>query len=288
MKILVTSSTGLTGRAIIKSLSAKGNDVRAMIHSEARKEEMLGLGASETVIASIESEEELRNAMSGMDVVIYICPNAHLREGEIGKMAVDIANQVGTKRFIYQSVHNSIEPSLPHHRQKLMVEQYLVESELNYSILRPAAFMQNILSSSTQIIKEHLFNQKFYKSADSTNLINLIDVDNYAAIVAKIATGKDYDYGCFDLCGPQNLSARDMLDAISNAVGTAVKLTYIPDETFIEIAQKQHMPDNKLSTLLAMFDAYNRYGFKGNPLTAKTLLGKELTDFKTFISKALQ
>ncbi len=153
MKILVTSSTGMTGRAVVKALNDTGAFVRAMIHSDRHNSEMVSLGASETAVASIESEADMKKAMEGMDAVFYICPTAHPEEGKIGCMAVDIAEQLGIKRFVYQSVHNSIEPELPHHRQKLMVEQHLLESGLNYSILRPAAFMQNILLSAG-IIRE--------------------------------------------------------------------------------------------------------------------------------------
>lgn len=157
MKVLVTSSTGLTGRAIVKELADRGVSVRAMVHSATRVDDMLSLGAAETVVASIENEADLERAMTGVDAVFYICPTAHPEEGAIGCMAIDVAERLGIPRFIYQSVHNSIEPELPHHRQKLMVEQYLLASGLNYSILRPAAFMQNVLTASGLLLEKHIF-----------------------------------------------------------------------------------------------------------------------------------
>lgn len=287
MKVLVTSSTGLTGRAVVKALSLAGADVRAMIHNERHAGEMMSLGAKETVVASIESETDMARAMDGTDAIFYICPTAHPEEGAIGVMAANLAERAGIRRFIYQSVHNSIEPGLPHHRQKLIVEQHLLESGLDYSILRPAAFMQNILASSSLLRDRHIFVQRFYTSAESKNLINLIDVDDYAAIAAKVVTGDEYSYGCYDLCGPHNLSANDMLTAMSDVLGQTVSLQYTTDEEFEAMAKERKMPENTLRTLQTMFRSYNKFGFKGNGKVAAALLGHAPKDFRIFLSENL-
>ncbi|MBD5356924.1 MAG: NmrA family NAD(P)-binding protein [Bacteroides sp.] len=287
-KILVTSSTGLTGRAVVKYLSKVGVCVRAMVHSDRHVQEILTVGAEETVIASVDDADDMRRAMNGVDTVFYICPTAHPREGEIGIMAIDLASELGVERFVYQSVHNSIEPGLIHHRQKLMVEQHLLESALSYTILRPAAFMQNILSNAKQIREEHLFSQRFFINDSASNRINLIDVDNYGEIAAKVTLGEDYDYAQLDLCGPQNLSVKDMLDALSEAVSSEINLHYITDKDFISFAESRKMPRHTLDVLLAMFRSYNRYGFLGNSYVASKILGRPLNKFSSFAVNALR
>lgn len=285
MKILVTSSTGLTGKAVVKALAQAGAEVHAMIHSDHRRNEMLSLGATETVIASIESEKDILSAMEGMDAVFYICPTAHPHEREIGKMAVKLAQTSGVERFVYQSVHNSIEPTLPHHRQKLQVEQAILESGLKYSILRPAAFMQNILGTSDALVKSHIFIQRFFKDLNATNRINMIDVSDYAAIAAKVSSGTAYDFGVYDLCGPQNLSVEDMLHALTSVLGADIQLQYISDEEFIQTARRKGMAEENISTLTAMFEAYNRFGFTGNSVISNFLLGREPKTFHMFLSE---
>lgn len=287
-RILVTSATGLTGCAIVKELSLRGHEVRAMVHSESRKDEMLSLGAFETVVASIDNATDLERAMNGVDTVVYICPTAHPEEGAIGCMAIDVAERMGVSRFIYQSVHNSIEPDLPHHRQKLMVEQHLLVSGLHYSILRPTAFMQNVTNASELLKEKHIFAQKFYFSTDSDNLINLVDVEDYAKVAAEVVTNEKYDYGCFDICGPRNLSAMEMVDTIREVTSHNILFKYISDEEFINISHKKNMPEYSVKTLIAMFRAYNKYGFKGNGLTTETILGRTPTGFKEFLSTNLK
>lgn len=286
-KILVTSSTGITGCAVVRHLAQKGVYVKAMVHSDRHAAKMTALGAAEIVTASVDDAEDMRRAVAGVDTVFYICPTAHVREGEIGAMAIDIAADMGIDRFVYQSVHNSIEPELLHHRQKLAVEQHLLESGLRYTIVRPAAFMQNILSDITRIVEQHIFPQRFFIDKDAPNRINLIDADDYGEIAAKVTLDDDYAYAQLDICGPRNLSVKDMLEALTGAVGSDIALKYITDHEFISMAESRGMPRYTLEVLLAMFRSYNRHGFSGNAWTSSQLLGRSPNDFRTFVTDAI-
>ena len=93
MRILVTSSTGLTGKAVVKAMASKGIEVTAMVHSGRKTDEMLGLGASATVIGDIAAYDDLLLAMKGVNAVYYICPTAREDEAEIGKMAIEAAKK---------------------------------------------------------------------------------------------------------------------------------------------------------------------------------------------------
>lgn len=285
MKVLVTSSTGLTGRAVVSHLAKHGVSVRAMIHSDSKASDMLALGADETITASIESRKDIHQAMNGVDAVFYICPTAHPQEGAIGCMAIDIAAEMGVRRFGYQSVHNSIEPGLIHHRQKLMVERKLLESSLSYFILRPAAFMQNMIPNLKEILYNHQFSQRFYLNIEASNRINLIDAEDYGEIVAKVTLDSGYDFAQLDLCGPHNLSAKDMVDIFKEVIGNEIEFRYIADKDFISMAESRGMSQYSIKVLLSMFHSYNRYGFLGNPYDSSTLLGRAPHDLKTFVSK---
>ena len=219
MKILVTSSTGLTGKAVVKALASKSIEVRAMIHSDIKADEMLSLGASETIVGDIASYDDLLSAMRGMDTVYYICPTAREDEAEIGKMAIKAAKETGIKRFMYQSVLHSIEPELPHHRQKHEIERVLVNSGLIYTIVQPAPFMQNILNAKEALVNSKVFVQKFFTRTDSVNRINLIDVGDFGSCVAEIALGTWYHFATLELCGSQNLSASEMLLEMEKVIG---------------------------------------------------------------------
>ena len=249
---------------------------------------MLGLGASETVVGEIASYKDLYSAMRGMDAVYYICPTAREDEAEIGKMAAKAAKEAGVKRFIYQSVLHSIEPELPHHRRKLEVERALVDSGLVYTIVQPAPFMQNILNAKEALANTKVFVQKFFKGRGSVNRINLIDVKDLGDCVAAIASGTMFNYATVELCGPQNLSASDMLSTIENQMGQEIKLKYLTDYELRRSMSERNAPEYSIETLLKMFHHYNNGDFCGSPFVTTAILKRAPTTFAEFLKRDLK
>ena len=288
MRILVTSSTGLTGKAVVEVMASRGIGVRAMIHSDRKADEMHVLGASETIVGDIASYEDLLSAMRGMDAVYYICPTAREDEAEIGKMAIKAAKETGIKRFIYQSVLHSIEPELPHHRQKLEIERALVNSGLIYTIVQPAPFMQNILNAKESLVNSKVFAQKFFTGIDSINRINLIDVEDLGNCVAVLALGSSYHYATLELCGFQNLSASEMLLAMEKVIGQKIELKYISDDEIRKSMSERNAPKYSIETLLKMFHHYNDGDFCGSDLVASTILKRRPITFTEFLNRELK
>ncbi len=288
MRILVTSSTGLTGKAVVKAMTSKGIEVIAMVHSDKKRNEMLGLGASGTVVGDIASYDDLLLAMRGMDAVYYICPTAREDEAEIGKMAIEAAKEAGINRFLYQSVLHSIEPELPHHRQKLEVERALVDSGLVYTIVQPAPFMQNILNAKEALVNNKVFVQKFFTGRDSVNRINLIDVGDFGNCVAAIALNERFQYATLELCGPQNLSASEMLSTIENVVGQEIELKYLTDDEIRRAMSERNAPEYSIETLLKMFHHYNNGDFCGSPFVTTVILKSMPTTFAEFLKRELK
>lgn len=288
MKILVTSSTGLTGKSIVNAMASKKIEVKAMLHSHARREEMLSLGAKETIEGDIASYNDLLSAMNGVDAVYYISPTAREDEAEIGKMAIKAAKEEGLARFIYQSVLHSIEPELPHHRQKLEVERTLVNSGLAYTIVQPAPFMQNTLNAKEELIGNYKFKQKFFFDDSVTNRINLIDVDDFGECVAEISSNSKYLFSTLELCGPANLTGSQMLSEMEKVLRHSVELKYISDEEIRKSMSQRNVSDYTIETLLKMFHHYNNGDFCGSAFITTSILKREPTSFNEFLKRELQ
>lgn len=288
MKVLVTSSTGLTGKAIVKAMVAKDIKVRAMVHSANRSDEMLRIGASEVSIGDISFYDNLLSAITGVDAVYYICPTAREDEAEIGKMAISASKKAGVRRFIYQSVLHSIESGLPHHRQKLEIERTLIDSGLCYSIVQPAPFMQNILNAKDALIKNRLFVQKFFTGLDSANRINLIDADDFGQCVAEIISENQYEYSSLELCGPENLSVSAMISAMEEVLGLKIGFKYISDDELRISLSARNASEYSIETLLKMFHHYNGGDFCGSDFVTTAILKRKPTTFIEFLKRELR
>ncbi len=288
MKVLVTASTGLTGRAIVKAMASKNIYIRAMAHASIKTKEMLLLGAKETFVGDVASEKDLFSAMDGIDAIYYICPTAREDEAEIGKMAITVAKKAGVNRFIYQSVLHSNEPALPHHRRKLEVERALIGSGLNYTIVQPAPFMQNILNAKKALTEKSLFVQKFFTGTETTNRINLIDAEDFGQCVAQIALESQYDYATLELCGPENLSVSAMISDIEGELNKEVALRYISDDEFRKSMQDRNASLYSIETLLRMFHHYNEGDFCGCDFVATSILKRKPVNFVEFLKRELK
>ncbi|MDE6338383.1 MAG: NmrA family NAD(P)-binding protein [Muribaculaceae bacterium] len=288
MKVLVTSSTGMTGKAVIAAMASYGIKIRAMIHSIRRSDEMISIGAAETITGDIASYNDLLIAMKDIDTIYYICPTAREDEAEIGKMAIKAAKETGVKRFIYQSVLHSIEPDLPHHRQKLEVERELVDSGLVYSIVQPAPFMQNILNAKEELLQNHIFIQKFFTGINSVNRLNLIDVKDFGDCVAAIVLDTKYQYSTLELCGIENLTVSDMISSIESVLECKINFVFITDDALRKSMSERKASAYSIETLLKMFNHYNSGDFCGSAFTVSAILKKFPTTFIEFLKRELK
>lgn len=287
MKVLVTSSTGLTGKAVVKAMASKDIEVRAMVHSSQKADEMRRLGATEIYVGDIASYGDVVSALDGIDAIYYICPTAREDEAEIGRMAISAAKKAGLRRFVYQSVLHSIEPELPHHRQKLDIERALVDSGLCYSIVQPAPFMQNILNARDALVNSRLFVQKFFTGAESTNRINLIDADDFGQCVAEIVAGDQYGYSTLELCGPENLSVADMMVAFEEVLGEKVGYKFISDDELRMSMTERNATEYSIDTLLLMFHHYNTGDFCGSDFVTSIVLKRKPHTIVEFLKREL-
>ena len=148
--IAVTGATGQQGSAVARRLLAEGWQVRALTRDADKPvaKELAALGA-DLAPGDMDNRAELDAAVKGADAVFsvqnYWLPTVGF-DGEVrqGKLVVDAAKTAGIQNFIYSSVGAAHRgEGQKHFASKHLIEQYLQASGLTYTILRPAAFMEN-------------------------------------------------------------------------------------------------------------------------------------------------
>ena len=137
----------------------------------------------EVVIGDIQDQDAYRQAARGVDAIYHICPNMHPHEAAVGAVAIQAARQEGVARFVYHSVLHPQTEQMPHHWQKLRVEEQLVQSGLHYTILQPEAYMQNILAGWELIVEQGIYRVP-YPPSTRLGMVDLLDVAEAAALCA--------------------------------------------------------------------------------------------------------
>jgi NAD(P)H dehydrogenase (quinone) len=281
--ILVTGAAGKTGLAVLRALQALGAPRRGLVRSELQADAVSALGA-EPVIGDMQGKGVLAAAMQGARAVYLICPNVHRGELEIGTVAIKAAKDAGVERFVFHSVLYPQIEAMPHHWLKLRVEEQLIASGLDFAILQPASYMQNILPyiDTIRISGEYLVPY----SVDS--VFTPVDLHDVAEVAAKVLTTKEHSHAIYALAGPQKLSSKEMAKAAGVAVGIDAKAVEQPIKDWQRAARANKLDDYAIDTLSKMFAFYDEHGFGASSFTLDALLGRRPTSFEEFLRRELK
>jgi NAD(P)H dehydrogenase (quinone) len=196
----------------------------------------------------------------------------------MGKAAIAAAQAAFLDRFVYHSVIFPYLRALPHHWDKLMVEEMLVEYRMPYTILQPTMYMQNIALSWAQIAQQGIFAQPY--SADQP--MGLVDLGDVGLVAATALLDEGHLGATYELCSGESLTRREMAKIIGAALGRPVEATVV-DFAAWQAEHAAGLSGERRQRLLKMFRHYDERGLPaGNANVLRWLLGRTpslLTDF---------
>ena len=225
--ILVIGATGQQGGAAARHLLNAGWKIRALVR-DPRKDaaQVLEKQGAELVRGDLYDRASLDNALEGVygafGVTNYWLPDVGY-EGEIkqGKSLADAANEAGVEHFVYSSVgaaHRGMGQM--HFESKWIVEQYIEEIGLAHTILRPAAFMNNLEWRRARI-SNGILESLGIRQDKSTQLIAADDIGAIAAIV--FSDPEQFLGTTLEIAGDE-LSEAQQAETFSRVIGRPVKL----------------------------------------------------------------
>ena len=280
--ILVTGAGGKTGRAVIRALARRGREVRALAYRRAQAPMLDALGAREVVVGDVQDPETVATAAAGIRAIYQICPNMHPREEEIGGRMIQAARAVGCERLVYHSVLHPQTEAMPHHWHKLRVEEKLLESGLGFTVLQPAAYMQNVLAGWREIIEDGVYAVPY---AAATR-ISWVDLGDVAEAAARVLTEPGHDGATYQLSGPGFLTQTEVAAVLGEGLGRELRLEVVPLDVWKSGARAAGLDEFQVGTLAKMFRYYERHGLRGNPRVLGWLLGREPVSFRQFVERA--
>lgn len=273
--------------------------MRALVHRDAQRNPVESLGAQEVIVGDMHEESTLRAAAQGARAVYHVCPNIHPDELLIGRVAIAAARAVGVERFVFHSVLHPQIQAMPHHWNKLHVEEALLESQMSYTILRPSNYMQNVLAGLLpsdyrqnvlagwrMIVESGVYMVPYsVKSGTRTNMVDLEDVAHAASVVL---TEPGHLGATYELAGPDILTQTEIAQILGKHLKRQVRVEELSVEAWMRNAKVVGMGDYQIETLAKMFQYYDRYDFLGNSLTLSSLIGRAPKSFDAFIERKIR
>ncbi|ASK62565.1 NAD-dependent dehydratase [Virgibacillus phasianinus] len=166
MKVLVAGANGHTGRLLIQYLKKDGHEPYAMIRKNEQKPEMEKLGGI-PVVADLEGD--VGHAVRGMDIVMFAAGSGSKtgtdkttavdRDGAINLMKA--TEKTGAKKFIMLSSFGAgrelgkpekgNETMYHYTKMKKEADEYLMGTELDYTIVRPGGLTHEESTSKIKV-----------------------------------------------------------------------------------------------------------------------------------------
>jgi uncharacterized protein YbjT (DUF2867 family) len=190
----------------------------------------------DSVSLNFEDTTTFAAALDGMDSIFLVRPPAISKVGSTLNRLVTEAQKVGVKHIVFSSVVGAESNRLlPHHR----VETHLRASGINYTILRPSFFADNIGNTYREdICNDH----RIFLPAGNAR-VAFIDTRDIAAVVALIAldpyphVGKGYT-----LTGSTSYSFREVAAILSQTLGFQVNYEAASVAAYVQHLRKQALP----------------------------------------------
>ncbi|QIG53637.1 NmrA family NAD(P)-binding protein [Altererythrobacter sp. BO-6] len=279
--LLLTGANGRTGRAILKSMAAASIPVRVFIRDEAKADALLDLGASEVAVGNLEAPETLRAAVEGAAKVLHIGPPMYAGELEASLALIDASMKAGVAHFIYYSVMHPLSRIIRHHRLKLEVEELLINSGLTHTILQPSRYMQHLEPIWPKVVSEGVHAMPF----DVTRKFNVVDLADLADACAVVAGSDRYNFGTYELAGPEALSQEDMAAIISEVIGRPVEARAVPIDEMKARARAAGASDDRVEQMEIMNRHYDAHGFRSNSVVLECLLGRPANTYRSYVER---
>jgi uncharacterized protein YbjT (DUF2867 family) len=255
--ILVIGGRSKIGSAAIDELVSRGETVRALIRAS-ESAATFPDGVS-TVVGDLGDPGSIVAAMQGADKAFLLCgPTPD--EYALNRNAIDAAQSAGVRLLVRSSILGS-DPDSPATfvQDHGLSDQYLRDSGLTYTIVRPNLFLQNIPENTIPSIDGQ---GNFYANAGDAR-ISMVDTRDVGAVAAVALTEPGHENREYDVTGPEALSYGDVASVLSDVLGREITYVDVGDEDVRRTLLGFGMGEWIVGALVDLYQDYRRSGTDG-------------------------
>lgn len=239
MKVVIAGATGFVGLNAVRGLAQRGVEVRGLVRKAPLASEKLAklreAGASKAFVVDYTSVDELREAMSGVEVLIHLAgttsqtwvhPFSKSNES-VTECLVSAASRAGVARIIYNSglgVNN--ENTLGYFVSKGVCESIIKSSGLEYIIFRPSYIVGKGDEFSSYVYSLLIRGEPVQVYGSGEYRLQPIHIDDVVAVYNAAASGSARNR-VFDLVGPQPVSFIEYVSRLAEAIGRKPRFTHV-------------------------------------------------------------
>ena len=277
-RIFVAGAAGNIGTALLAALKAKGLDGVAGTRAGGRTPEGWD---GEVRPFDFGDRASLVAAMAGCDKLFLATPLVESMT-RFGNTAVEAAKEAGIEYIVRSSRYGaSSDAHWRLGREQGMIDQFVEDSSITYTVLRPNAFMQVFSTTMADAVKAGTVSLP--EEDYAVSYIDVLDVADCAAALFADNTGHENRF--YALTGPEGLTGADVAARLAAATGKEVTYAPMEEDDFIKTLDESGL-DEWTRNMQVSLSRVVKLGMMGNVTKAvEFLTGTPARTFDAFASQ---
>lgn len=275
MRILVFGATGSQQFNVIGEAKKKDAEVIAATSSEKSFEKLAQAGAT-PVLANLADADKINEITKGIDAIAYMIPVSlpNPFDGlEYSKNVINAAKANGVKKIVWNTSGwiEAQKIGSPVDDVKLDVQDYLKNSGLDYVIIEPTIYMENMMGAfCAPFIKNE---KKLAYPTPEAMPIGWIASRDVSAFVVEAIYNEDLKADSFKVSGLENLKGDELASKFSEGVGEEIVYYAQKPQEFGDILKPfvGEAGANSVAAFYEMLQNSTEYPSKFNPQMNKIL-----------------
>ena len=275
--ILVTGATGKTGGEVARQLESAHVSFRALVRDAEKAAPVSALGA-ELVVGDIADKDFLSTALTGIDKAFLVMPNNE-EQLVLEKAFTDACVAAGVQHLVYLSSLESVpESKNPITQNHVAAQDYIRESGMSWTLMRPTFFMQNFETYAPRI-KEA--GQIVMPVGSGT--VSATDLRDVGEVILEVLTKPGHENKSYDLTGPELLTFSDIAKQFSRVLGTTVEFIDQPMEEFADLLRTIGLSEWRVDAVCKELEAIGAGVVDHTTDTIEELLGRPPISLEQYI-----
>ena len=277
--ILITGATGKTGSAAVQELSNRNIPFRVLIRNEDKLNQITDMGG-EVIIGAIEDDAALNQAMEGVQKALVLLPNSE-QQLFLEKKVVDAALEANVQHIVKMSSMEAVpEATSPIPKLHMQSENYIKNSGMNWTMIKPNFFMQNLLGSGKTIVEQNKF---FLPMGEGK--AGMIHTKDVGTVIAKVLSEDGHEGQNYEVTGPEILSFHDVAEIFSKVLGKKVDYINVPIDEYKKTLSQFLTNQWYLDSVIDLFKDIAEGGIEDKTDTFEDLIGKSPCSLEQFIQE---
>ena len=227
--IFVTGGTGNQGGAVARNLSQQGFTVKVLTRNtnSANSVNLKKLNI-ELIKGDLNNTDTYREHLKNVDGIFSVqtFQNGVDKEIKQGTTLATLGKEVGVKHFLYSSVFGAnLNTGVPHMESKHKIENYIKQTRLPFTIIRPTSLYENFLIPQ---VKNNILKGKLVQPIDSHTIQQYIAAEDIGKAAAKIFLNSNEYLGKTIPLAAEQLSTQEVADTFSNMLNIKIEYHKLP------------------------------------------------------------